>query len=329
MKSCRLQMRTPCVHAPPDGRPAARRRTAHPRAAGFVFLSALAGCAWFGGNGEDDYGESAEASQQALYEDALQSLRSSNYTESIVRLQRLEARFPFGSYAEQAQLEMIFAHHMVGDHEAALASADRFIRLHPQHPNVDYAFYMRGLSSLAQDQGIFRRFLGTDISRRDITNIKQAFMHFNDLVTAFPGSSYAKDGRQRMIYIRNVLATHELNVATYYLGRGAYVAAANRARYVIENFSQTSAAPDALAVLIEANWQLGLDDAAHDALAVLALNFPDYHAFDRQGQLVLRKIIDNRERSWLNMVTFGLLGRPEAPPPLTIRQGASDPQSPS
>lgn len=285
-----------------------------------ALVATVAGCARFGDRDDlDDYG-SPDATQQALYEEAQRSLGSGNYSDSIVRLQRLEARFPFGRFAEQAQLELIFAHHMVADHEASQAAADRFIRLHPQHPKVDYAFYMRGLSSLAQDRGIFRRFLGTDISRRDITNIKQAFAQFNELVTNFPGSAYAKDARQRMIYIRNVLAAHELNVASYYLGRGAYVAAANRARYVIENFSQTNAAPDALALLIEANWQLGLDDAAHDALEVLALNFPAYHAFDQQGQLVLRKIIDNRERSWLNMVTFGLLGRPQAPPPLTIRQ---------
>ncbi|MDE0177097.1 MAG: outer membrane protein assembly factor BamD [Gammaproteobacteria bacterium] len=294
-----------------------------------ALVATLAGCARFGDEDDpDDFG-SAEATQQALYEDAQRSLGSGNYADSIVRLQRLEARFPFGAFAEQAQLELIYAHHMVADHDATQAAADRFIRLHPQHPKVDYAYYMRGLSSLAQDRGIFRRFLGTDISRRDITNIKQAFAYFNELVTEFPGSTYAKDARQRMIYIRNVLAAHELNVASYYLGRGALVAAANRARYVIENFSQTTAAPDALAVLIEANWQLGLDDAAHDALEVLALNFPDYHAFDQRGQLVLRKIIDNRERSWLNMVTFGLLGRPQAPPPLTIRQHTVASQSAS
>ena len=292
----------------------------HRGALAVALLATLAGCAWFGDRDDaDDYG-SPDATQQALYEEAQRSLGSGNYADSIVRLQRLDARYPFGRFAEQAQLELIFAHHMVGEHESAQAAADRFIRLHPQHPKVDYAYYMRGLSSLAQDRGIFRRFLGTDISRRDITNIKQAFAQFNELVTNFPGSAYAKDARQRMIYIRNVLAAHELNVASYYLGRGAYVAAANRARYVIENFSQTTASPDALALLIEANWQLGLDDAAHDALEVLALNFPAYHAFDPRGQLVLRKIIDNRERSWLNMVTFGLLGRPQAPPPLTIRQ---------
>ena len=306
------------------------RISIHRGAMAVALPAILAGCAWFGGGDDPDDYASPDATQQALYEDAQQSLATGNYAESIVRLERLDARFPFGRFGEQAQLELIFAHHMVGEHDSTQAAADRFIRLHPQHPKVDYAYYMRGLSSLARDRGIFRRFLGTDISRRDITNIKQAFAQFDELVTSFPGSAYAKDARQRMIYIRNVLAAHELNVASYYLGRGAYVAAANRARYVIENFSQTTAAPDALALLIEANWQLGLDDAAHDALEVLALNFPAYHAFDQEGQLVLRKIIDNRERSWLNMVTFGLLGRPQAPPPLTIRQhSATDQRSAS
>ena len=307
-----------------------RSRRIRRTAGSAALVAALSGCAWFGGNGDpDDFDGSADATQQALYASAQQSLRSGNYSESITRLQRLEARFPVGSYAEQAQLELIYASHMVGDHEAAQAAADRFIRLHPQHPNVDYAYYMRGLSALARDRGIFRRFLGTDISRRDITNIKQAFVFFNDLVTQFPGSIYAKDGRQRMIYIREVLATNELNIAAYYLGRDAFVAAANRARYVIENFSQTTAAADALAVLIEANWQLGLHDAANDALEVLALNFPDYPAFDNQGQLILQNIVDNRERTWLNLVSFGLLGRPEAPPPLTIQRQDEEPPNPS
>ena len=301
------------------------------RSAGTIAIVAtLSGCAWFGGkDDEDDFDGAADANQQALYTSAQQSLRSGNYSESITRLQRLEARFPVGTYAEQAQLELIFANHMMGDHDAAQAAADRFIRLHPQHPNVDYAYYMRGLSALARDKGIFRRFLGTDISRRDITNIKQAFVFFNDLVTQFPASMYAKDGRQRMVYIRDVLATNELNIATYYLGRDAFVAAANRARYVIENFSQTTAVADALAVLIEANWQLGLNNAANDALEVLALNFPSYHAFDEEGQLILQKVVDNRERTWLNLVSFGLLGRPEAPPPLTIQRRDEDPPNPS
>jgi len=286
-------------------------------------IVASAGCSWFRGDREDD--AASETSQHLLYEYAQTSLRSGNYNDGIVRLQRLEARFPFGSYAEQAQLELIHAHLMIGDEEAARAAADRFIRLHPQHANVDYAYYMRGLASLAQNQSAFRRFLGVDMALRDVTHVKQAFADFADLVSRFPNSEYTPDARQRMIFLRDVLARSELSVAAYYLGRDAYVAAANRARYVVENFSQTTAAPDALAILVEANWQLGLHAAADDALEVLALNFPGYHAFDREGQLVLAKVVNNRERSWINMMSFGLLGRPKLPPPLKIpRSDAED-----
>lgn len=280
-------------------------------------LLATAGCAWmpfFGDDDEIDLEE--ETSEQLLYRRAQSGLRAGNYTQAITRLQRLEARFPFGRHAEQAQLELIYAQHMARDLDAAQAAAERFIRLHPQHPNVDYAFYLRGLTALARDRAAFARFMTTDISRRDVSHLRQAFSDFNELVTRYPASEYALDARQRMVYLRNALAESEVNIATFYIGRGANVAAANRARHVIENYAQTPAVADALAVLVEANWKLGLADAAEDALSVLALNFPDYHGFDDEGQLVLRNVIENRERSWLNMVSFGLLDRPEVPPPL-------------
>lgn len=276
-------------------------------------------------DGEDDEGEeNAETSEQVLYRRAQSGLRTGNYTESITRLQRLEARFPFGRYAEQAQLELIYANHMTRDIDAAQAAANRFIRLHPQHPNVDYAYYMKGLTSLAMDRGSFSRFMKSDSARRDVSHLKQAFADFSELVTRYPRSEYAKDARQRMIHLRNVLAQSEVHIATYYLERGAYVAAANRARHVIENYPQTPAVPDALAVLVEANWKLGLADAANDALKVLALNFPDYPGFDEDGQLVLKNVVERRQRSWLNIATFGLLSRQDAPPPLKIPSDDSD-----
>ena len=284
-------------------------------------LLLAAGCAWmpFGDDAED----AVETTEQALYRLAQSGLRSGNYSQSVTRLERLEARFPFGRYAEQAQLDLIYAHHMARDYDAATTAAERFIRLHPQHQNVDYAFYMKGLTSLARDRAAFSRFKGNSVARRDVSNVKRAFLDFNELTMRFPNSEYAKDARQRMIHLRNVLAEAEVNVALYYLERAAYVAAANRARHVVEHYSRTPAAADALAVLIETNWKLGLPDIAEDALKVLALNFPDYHAFDDDGQLVLRNVLKQRERSWINMMSFGLLDRPEAPPPLTIpRAGA-------
>ena len=287
-------------------------------------IVAVSGCAWmpfFGGDEDEDL--ERETSEQALYRRAQAGLRTGNYTQSITRLQRLEARFPFGRYAEQAQLELIYANHMARDLDAAAAAAERFIRLHPQHPNVDYAYYMKGITALARDRGATGRFMKTELSHRDVSNLRQAFADFNDLIGRFPSSEFAKDAQQRMIYLRNVLAAAEVNIASYYLGRGAYVAAANRARHVVENYSQTPATADALALLIESNWKLGLKEAADDALEVLALNFPDYRGFDKSGKLVLKNVVENRRRSWLNMVTFGLLNRPDAPPPLEIPRPAS------
>ena len=289
---------------------------------GIAVLAAAGGCAWMPFIGDDDEDLEQETSEQALYRRAQAGLRTGNYTQSITRLQRLEARFPFGRYAEQAQLELIYANHMARDLDAAQAAAERFIRLHPQHPNVDYAHYMKGVTALARDRGATGRFMKTELSHRDVSNVRQAFADFNDLIVRFPNSEFAKDAQQRMIYLRNVLAAAEVNIAQYYLGRGAYVAAANRARHVVESYSQTPATPDALAVLIESNWKLGLKEAADDALEVLALNFPDYRGFDKTGKLVLTNVVENRRRTWLNMVTFGLLSRPDAPPPLEIPRPA-------
>ena len=293
------------------------------RILGTAVLALLgSGCAWFGGEDEDF---EAETSEQVLYRNAQSGLRTGNFTQAISRLERLEARFPFGRYAEQAQLELIYANHMARDFDAATAAADRFVRLHPQHPNVDYAHYMKGMTAMARDRGNSGRFMRTSLAQRDVTNVRQAFADFGELLRRHPASEYAKDAQQRMIYLRNVLAESETGVASFYLGRGAYVAAANRARHVVENYSQTPAVPHALAVLVEANWKLGLEDAANDALSVLALNFPDYRAFDEDGKLVLEDIGVRRQRSWLNLMTFGLLARPDVPPPLAIPRPKEEP----
>ena len=290
-----------------------------------AFAVASAGCAWMPGFGDDEDEEAkleAETSEQALYRRAQSGLRANNFAQSITHLERLEARFPFGRYAEQAQLELIYAQYMSRDLDAAQIAAERFIRLHPQHPNVDYAYYMQGLTALARDRGATSRFMKTDLAERDVSNIRQGFAHFNELITRFPASEYAKDAQQRMVHLRNVLASAEVHIATYYLGRAAYVAAANRARHVVENYSQTPAVLDALAVLVEANWKLGLNEAAEDALEVLTMNSPDYQGFDKEGKLMPRNVAESRQRSWLNMATLGLMDRPEPPLPLEVPRPA-------
>jgi len=287
--------------------------------AAFLLLS---GC-WPWGH-HDKKEEDQKTSEQALYRSAQSSLRSGNYRDAIKKLQKLEARFPFGRYAEQAQLELIYANYMDYEPEAARSAADRFIRLHPQHPNVDYAYYIKGLAEFNKDRGFLDRFTITDISKRDPTSLRQSFTDFSEFLERHPESEYAADARQRMIYLVDVLAKYEINVARFYMRRGAYVAAANRARNVVEHYSQSQSVPDALAIQIEANWRLGLPDAATDSLRVLAANDPQYPAFDERGRFVFRQQTFDRNRSWINMMTFGLLDRPAVPAPITIEAAGVD-----
>lgn len=282
-----------------------------------------AGCSaipFFGKDKKNFDEEDLNTTEQVLYRDAQRSLRSGNYATAIEMLQRLEARFPFGRYAEQAQLEIIYAHYMASSYEAARNAADRFIRLHPSHPHIDYAYYLKGLASYSENRGIMDRIYASDPARRDMTHPRNAYADFATLLARYPSSQYAADARQRMLYLRNLIARSELYIADYYMRRRAYAAAANRARYVVETYSKSDVTADALAVIIEANYRLGLKDAANDALRVLALNYPDYPAFDENGNLVLKDQIRNRDRSWTNLITFGLLDRPAVPPPIRITQ---------
>ncbi len=270
----------------------------------------------FGNNKAEE--EDRNSSEQVLYRSAQASLRSGNYKDAIEKLQKLEARFPFGRYAEQAQLELIYANFMSYQPEAVRSAADRFIRLHPQHPNVDYAYYLKGLAEFNRDRGLMDRFASTDISKRDPSSVRQSFVDFSELLQRFPESVYAADARLRMIYLVDVLARHEINVANFYVRRGALVAAANRARNVVEHYSQSEWIDEALAILVETNWRLGLPDAANNSLRILALNEPSFPAFDQQGNFVFGQQVFDRDRSWINMMSFGLFDRPQVPAPIEI-----------
>ena len=295
-----------------------------------IFLAAattlsLSGCETLGGLwpfGDDEDQEEAETSEQVLYRSAQSSLRSGNFTSAISKLEALETRFPFGSYAEQAQLELIFAHYMAYDQEAAIRAADRFIRLHPQHGSVDYAYYLRGLAQFESGRGYIDRIGTAAVARRDMTTVEAAFADFNQLVLRYPSSNYAVDAQKRMVYLRNLLAESELAIADFYMRRGGFVAAANRARFVVENYPGAPSTPDALVIIIEANHRLGLEDTANDALRILAANYPNHSGFDGDGNFLLEEVVRNRDRSWVNILTFGLLDRPAPPPPIQIRQPA-------
>ncbi len=280
-----------------------------------VLLSLLAGCS---GNDELDLPPGANSSEYELYQEAQRYLRNKNFDLAVQALQLLESRFPFGRYAEQAQLELIYAHYSNFEHEAAIEAADRFIRLHPQHPSVDYAFYMKGLSAYTQNQGVFERWLPRDVTQRDTSYAREAFAEFSQLLARFPDSPYAPDARSRMVHLRNLLARSEINVANYYFKRGAFVAAVNRGRYVVENFPQTPAVADGLAVMVQGYILLGLDELAQDSLDVLVLNYPDHPSIDGNGNFISSYTAEGIDRSFLNRVSFGLLDR-AAPPEFNNR----------
>ena len=277
-------------------------------------LTLIIGLALCACSGNDELPEiGADAGEQQIYDEAQGYLRSENYDLAVRSFQQLEARYPFGKYAEQAQLELIYAHYNAYEHEAAVEAADRFIRLHPGDPNVDYAYYMKGLAAYTANEDIFARFVPTDNTKRDTSQAREAFAEFAQLLARFPDSPYAADAEARMIALRNLLARHEINIANYYLRRGAYLAAANRGRYVVENFQRTPAVADGLAVMAQGYILLNMDELAEESIAVLAKNFPNHPSVDKNGQFKSSYTLDGVQRSWVNALTLGLFDPPQPP----------------
>lgn len=279
-----------------------------------ILLVIFMGLLLIGCSGNDQLPDiSSDAGEQQIYQEAQRYLRSGNYDLAVRSLQLLESRYPFGKYAVQAQLELIYAHYSAFEHEAAVEAADRFIRLHPRHPNVDYAYYMKGLSAYTGNEDVFNRFLPTDPTSRDTSQAREAFAEFAQLVSRYPGSPHAADARARMVSLRNLLARHEINVANYYLRRSAYLAAANRGRYVVENYQRTPAVADGLAIMAQSYVLLDLDDLARDAIEVLAMNFPEHPAIDKNGEFDSVYTLEGPQRSWINKLSFGLFDSPRPP----------------
>jgi outer membrane protein assembly factor BamD len=277
-------------------------------------LSLTTGCSWLGwGDEEQTEEDSAGLTEKDFYERIQTSLNASNWTVAISNLQLLESQFPFGKYAEQGQLELIYAQYKSGDYESSIASADRFIRLHPQHPNVDYAFYVKGLSEISQTGGFFDSFLPTDSSMRDIGEARGAFTTLTELLSRFPESPYATDARKRLVSLRNRLARAEIHVANYYFTRGAYLAAANRGRFVVENFQQSPAVPDGLAVMAQAYYLLEMKELADNSVEVLVANYPEHPSLDSNGQFDFERRLLADQDSWLDKLSFGVLKRIKPP----------------
>lgn len=232
------------------------------------FLLLSAGCS----TTPEDPLDSLSANE--LYTQAKKALESGDYETAINTFEKLEARYPFGKFAQQAQLEIAYAYYKFEEPESAIATLDRFIRSNPGNPNLDYARYLKGLVNYNRGVSIVDRFVQRDPSDRDTRALRDAFTDFSELIKMHPDSRYAQDAKQRLIYVHNNLARYEIKVANYYMKRGAYVAAANRAKYVVENYQRTPAAQEALQVLVRAYTRMGMTDLANDAQKVLELNQP-------------------------------------------------------
>ncbi len=282
-----------------------------------LFLGFLTGCGLFGGD-EDQDEFAGLSTEQQFYERALDQLEGQNFRGAIATYQALESRFPFGRFAEQAQIEIVFAYYRNGDTEAARAAADRFIRLHPESENIDYAYYMKGLSSFVDQSGFFSRFMPIDHTKRDPGRAQESFNDFAQLLALYPDSPYSADARARMVYLRNNLAAYEIHVARYYLDRRAYIAAQRRAQYVVENFQGTPAVADGIAIMVETYLRMGLNDLADTSLALLQENYPDHNTIDGNGDFLIQSEIT--DPSLLYTVSFGLLGANAVDPPLAPTQ---------
>jgi outer membrane protein assembly factor BamD len=232
----------------------------------------LAGCA---SNPDEDQ---PRGSASEMYAAAKKSLDAGNYRGAITRLERLETRYPFGEFAQQGRLDLIHAYYKAGDRESAVEAAEQFIRENPRHPSVDYAYYMKGVVEFRETDNFLTRTIRIDTGARPPAGMERSFTAFSQFLLRFPDSEYAPDARQRMIHIRNRLAEFEYKVASYYLGRGAYVAAVNRAKYVLENYQQSTWTPAALALMVDAYRRLGMEELATETEAVLRASYPDFRA---------------------------------------------------
>ncbi|MFO1466889.1 MAG: outer membrane protein assembly factor BamD [Steroidobacteraceae bacterium] len=244
--------------------------------AGMLALALATGC-------RSHRGEEAKSTPEILYKRAHDSLDNQSFEEAIKTLEALQSRFPFSDPARQARLDLIYAYYKTHATEQAVDAADTFVRENPASPRVDYAMYMKGLVYFERQPNFIERYFNVDLSERAPVDSAKSFEAFNALIKRYPHSEYVNDARQRMIYLRNRLAAYELRVAQYYMRRGAYVGAMNRAKYAVENYDGATAIEPCLAILIQAYRALKMEDLAANAEKVYKENFPaDMRAIRRK-----------------------------------------------
>ena len=214
-------------------------------------------------------------SAQKLYGEAKDSMAGRNWEKAIKLLEKLEARYPYGRFAQQARLDVAYAYWKNNERASAIAAADRFIKLYPNHANVDYAYYLKGLINFNENSGILSVLDNPDMTERDSKGTREAFESFKELSTRFPDSKYTEDAKARMRYLVNSLAQYEVHVARYYMKRGAFVAAANRAQFAVQNYPQAPALEEAVFIMVKAYDSLGMTDLRDAADRVMRKNFPE------------------------------------------------------
>jgi outer membrane protein assembly factor BamD len=239
--------------------------------AALLLAASLGGCGLF----KDREDEQKAWTAEQFYKAAKEDLDNNNWDAAIKLYEKLEAKFPFGRYAQQAQLEAAYAYYKQGETAQAISAVDKFMKLHPNHPNADYALYLKALSNFREDLGPLTRIAKQDLADRDPKAARESFETFKELVARYPQSRYANDARERMIYLVEALARHEIRVAHYYMLRGAHLAAANRAQDAIVRFPNSPTHQEALEVLVEAYDRMGMPELRDDAKKVLAKNFPN------------------------------------------------------
>lgn len=246
-----------------------------------LLTGSLSGCFW---RKEDE----AKSGVEKLYEQAQKSMNSGNFKNAIQYFEALEARFPFANQSKQAQLDLIYCYYNDRQIEATVDAATTFERENPTHPRVDYALYMRGLAYFSGQTSWYHRWFNADLSKRPPKDLQESFSAFAQLIQRFPTSAYSADARQRMVFLRNRLADYELNVARYYMSRGAWLAAASRARIVVEQYDGAPAVAESLKIMLDAYRELGMRDQADDIRLVLASNYPD----------TLEQVVREEQKPW-------------------------------
>ena len=238
-----------------------------------IILAILHGCSMFDKTIVDPYKAMTEAE---LYNEGSMFLNNADIPQAVAIFDLLEIRYPFSKYAQQSVLDLAYAYYEFGQKDEAIAECDKFIDLYPNHPNLDYAYYLRALSNLEKEQPFFQEILGQDISKYDVTRLLNSYNDFLLIANKFEGSKYADDARNRLVFLRNNMANHEVYVASYYLKIGAYIASSERAKYMLENYPGAPAAKDALIILIESYNNLKMYELAKDSADVLLTNYPNY-----------------------------------------------------